>query len=158
MEFHDNYPQYELMAHHSEEEGVHKRKKLWKVFWIMLTITLVELAIGFYNDHFPRIALMIIFIGFTIAKAAYIVLSFMHLGDEKRAFKYTVLTPFTLFIIYLIWIVTTEGSYAGVPFRKSQMDKQIVKQQEEIRAHHGKGSQIKSEKRPGENQENTEHE
>ena len=28
-EFHDDYPQYELMAHHSDEAGVAKRKKLW---------------------------------------------------------------------------------------------------------------------------------
>ena len=31
MEFNDGAPQYELMAHHSEEEGAVKRKKLWRV-------------------------------------------------------------------------------------------------------------------------------
>ena len=28
-EFHDDYPQYEFMAHHSEEAGVGIRRKLW---------------------------------------------------------------------------------------------------------------------------------
>ncbi len=112
-EFNDNYPQYELMAHHSEEEGKAKRKKLWRVFWIMLGITLVELMVGFYNTHFSDIALKVIFIGFTIVKAGYIVLSFMHLGDEVKAFKYSVLVPFIVFIIYLVFIADLgEGTYA----------------------------------------------
>ena len=104
MEFNDNYPQYELMAHHSEEDGKKTRKKLWKVFWIMLGITIVELIVGFYNTHFPDLALKVIFIGFTIVKAGFIVLSFMHLGDEVKAFKYAVLVPFCVFIIYLVFI------------------------------------------------------
>jgi cytochrome c oxidase subunit 4 len=112
-EFNDNYPQYELMAHHSEEEGKKKRRKLWNVFWIMLGITLIELAVGFYNTAFSDIALKIIFIGFTIVKAGYIVLSFMHLGDEVKAFKYAVLGPFIVFILYLVFIADLgEGTYS----------------------------------------------
>lgn len=160
MEFHDNYPQYEMMSHHSNEEGVHKRKKLWRVFWIMLVITLVELVIGFYADSVPRMILMITFIVFTILKAAYIVLSFMHLGDEKKAFKYTILVPFSLFIIYLIWIITTEGTYAGVPFRKTQMDKNIVTQQEQLKEQHKTGGTHHKtpDNRPGENTGNSQKE
>lgn len=113
-EFHDDYPQYELMAQHSEAEGGTKRKKLWKVFWILLGITLIELIIGFYNSHFSKLSLMIIFIGFTVLKAFYIVYSFMHLGHEKKVMKWVVIAPFSLFVIYLIFIIATEGSYAMV--------------------------------------------
>lgn len=124
-EFNDNYPQYELMAHHSEEEGKTKRRKLWNVFWIMLGITLVELMVGFYNTHFSDIALKVIFIGFTIVKAGYIVLSFMHLGDEVKAFKYAVLVPFIVFIIYLVFIADLgEGTYAKK--YRMVMDKNIT--------------------------------
>ncbi|HRH03371.1 MAG TPA: cytochrome C oxidase subunit IV family protein [Bacteroidia bacterium] len=124
-EFNDNYPQYELMAHHSEEEGKIKRRKLWNVFWIMLGITLVELMVGFYNTHFSEIALKVIFIGFTIVKAGYIVLSFMHLGDEVKAFKYAVLVPFIVFIIYLVFIADLgEGTYAKK--YRMVMDKNIT--------------------------------
>ncbi len=124
-EFNDNYPQYELMAHHSEEEGKKKRRKLWNVFWIMLGITLVELMVGFYNTHFSEFALKVIFIGFTIVKAGYIVLSFMHLGDEVKAFKYAVLVPFIVFIIYLVFIADLgEGTYAKK--YRMVMDKNIT--------------------------------
>jgi cytochrome c oxidase subunit IV len=46
----------------------------------------------------------------TLVKAAYIVLIFMHLGDERKNLKYVVLLPYVIFIMYLIFI----GLYEGV--------------------------------------------
>jgi cytochrome c oxidase subunit IV len=138
-EFNDNYPQYELMAHHSEEDGKKKRRKLWNVFWIMLGITLVELMVGFYNTHFSDIALKIIFIGFTIVKAGYIVLSFMHLGDEVKAFKYAVLVPFIVFIIYLVFIADLgEGTYAKK--YRMVMDKNVTEHKASEHGEHSEGA------------------
>lgn len=114
MEFNDQYPQYETLAQHSEEEGRHKRKTLWKVFWIMLAITIVELVIGFYNSHFPKMALMFIFVIFTIVKAGYIVMAFMHLGHENKALKWVILGPYCSFILYLVYMgAINEGSYSN---------------------------------------------
>ena len=139
MEFHDNYPQYEMMSHHSEESGKKIRRKLWNVFWIMLGITIIELIVGFYNTHFPDIALKVIFIGFTIVKAAFIVLSFMHLGDEIKAFKYAVLGPFCVFIIYLVFMLDLgEGTYSK--HHRAQMDSKIKTNTEQAEgAEHAEG-------------------
>ena len=133
-EFHDDYPQYEFMAHHSEEEGKIKRRKLWNVFWIMLAITIVELIIGSYSlkwgllddTRHSSVLLKFIFIGLTIAKAFYIVLRFMHLGDEKKSMKYAILGPYTVFILYLVFIIVGEANYCKV--HKAKMDELIVKQ------------------------------
>jgi cytochrome c oxidase subunit IV len=137
-EFHDDYPQYEFMAHHSEEEGKKKRRKLWNVFWIMLAVTIVELIIGFQasdwgllnEDRTSSGTLKVIFIGLTILKAFYIVMSFMHLGDEKKSFKYSILAPYTVFIVYLIYIIIAEANYQK-PL-KEKMDSQIVDQKIEL--------------------------
>lgn len=113
--FNDGYPQYELMALHDEETGKVVRKKLWKVFWIMLVITIAELIIGFQAVDWglSKTLLKIIFISLTIVKAAYIVLSFMHLGDETKPLKFAVLVPFIVFILYLIMLVDIfEGTYS----------------------------------------------
>jgi cytochrome c oxidase subunit 4 len=133
-EFHDDYPQYELMAHHSEEEGKVKRRKLWNVFWIMLVVTIVELIIGFYasdwhllnDDRTSKVSLKVIFIGLTIGKAFFIVFSFMHLGHEKKWMKWCVLGPYMIFIIYLVFIIVGEANYSLV--HKEKMDELIVKQ------------------------------
>ncbi|MDQ3049166.1 MAG: cytochrome C oxidase subunit IV family protein [Bacteroidota bacterium] len=137
-EFHDDYPQYEFMAHHSEEEGKKKRKKLWLVFWIMLAVTIVELIIGFQaaawgllnEDRTSSGTLKFIFIGLTVLKAFYIVFSFMHLGHEKKAFKYSVLAPYLVFILYLVYIIVGEANYSLI--HKEKMDDLIVKQKLEL--------------------------
>ena len=98
MEFHDDYPQYELMAHHGEEEGKKARRKLWNVFWIMLAITIFELIVGFLapgKGWSGTTWLKVLFISLTIAKAGYIVIVFMHLGHEVKFFKY-------LFVLFLV--------------------------------------------------------
>ena len=139
-EFHDNYPQYELMAHHSEEEGGKIRKKLWRVFWIMLTVTLVELAVGFKAADLGvagSSGLIIFFIGFTVVKAFYIVYAFMHLGDEKSAMKWMIIAPFSFFIVYLAFMVSVgEGSYSMK--HRQEMDKQVIIQQLQLKqqTHH----------------------
>lgn len=134
-EFHDDYPQYELMAHHSEEAGKKKRRTLWNVFWIMLAITIVELIIGFQagkwhlTDPVNRtstIPLKFIFIGLTILKAFYIVFKFMHLGDERKSLKYSIIAPYTLFILYLVFVVVQEANYSLV--HKDKMDQNIIDQ------------------------------
>ena len=144
-EFHDDYPQYEFMAHHSEEAGKAKRKKLWKVFWIMLAVTILELVIGSYasklgllnDDRTSSITLKFIFIGLTLLKAGFIVLSFMHLGDEKKAMKWTILGPYSVFILYLVWLLVQEANYSKG--NKHPMDNIIVQQKIELNeaAKHG---------------------
>lgn len=134
-EFHDDYPNYEMMAHHSEEAGVGKRKKLWQVFWIMFGITILELVVGFkaeawglLTDHrATTTGLKIFFVFFTIAKAAFIVLSFMHLGDEQKSLKWVILGPYCTFIVYLAVMASIgEGGYSQ-PHR-ADMDHNVVSQ------------------------------
>jgi hypothetical protein len=54
----------------------------------------------------------------------------MHLGDEKKALKYSILAPYTIFILYLIYIIIAEAVYCGV--NKNKMDDLIVKQKIEL--------------------------
>jgi len=146
MEFHDNYPQYELMAHHSEEEGKKARRTLWNVFWIMLIITVVELIIGFMapgNGWSGTLWLKTLFITLTIAKAAFIVMAFMHLGHEDKFFKYTVLVPYTIFMVYTIFICLNEGTYSSRPENRTKLDPVLVQQQINLKSgHHATGGGI----------------
>ena len=157
-EFNDDYPEYELMAHHSEEVGKVTRKKLWRVFWIMFFITLGELVVGYnaeawglLDDHRATMfGLKVFFIFFTIAKASFIVLSFMHLGDEKKSLKWVILAPYCSFIVYLaVMAAIGEGSYSKM--RRSEMDPYVVKQAAEHKRkgggeHKEAGSEVKESK------------
>jgi cytochrome c oxidase subunit IV len=107
----DDVIEYSLDAHHSEEAGVKIRKKIWFVTFLLTVITAVEVALGAFikqgTDLWPFVKWG--FIILTLVKAAYIVLSFMHLGEERKSLKYVILVPYFIFIIYLIFILLTEG-------------------------------------------------
>ena len=108
----DDIIEYSLDTHHDESTGVQMRKKIWKVTAYLTIITIVEVALGaFIKQHsaiWPFVKWS--FIALTLVKAAYIVLVFMHLGDEKKILKYVILLPYFVFIAYLIFIGLTEGS------------------------------------------------
>ncbi len=91
--------------HH--EHGSLSTKLIWKVFWILLAVTIFEVAISFTG--LSKELLMLTFIVLTIVKSYYIVGYFMHLKYEVVPFRWTILLPFLL-IVYLIFIALYEGS------------------------------------------------
>jgi caa(3)-type oxidase subunit IV len=140
MEFHDDYPHYEVMSNHDEEYGKKARRKLWNVFWLMLIVTIAELIVGFIapsKGWSGTLALKVFFISFTLVKAGAIVWWFMHLGNEVKPFKYTILLPYSVLILYTIFILLTEGTYAGGSGRFAKLDPIFKKQQEELKLRHG---------------------
>ena len=103
---------YSVSANHSEEAGKGIRKKIYTVTALLTIITIVEIFMGVVfkrNGTFMWESIKLAFVVLTLVKAAYIVLVFMHLGDERKNLKYVVLLPYALFILYLIFIATTEG-------------------------------------------------
>lgn len=104
---------YSLQAHHSEEKGVEKRKTIVRVTVILSLITAVEVVLGVFfkrSETFEWSMIKWSFIVMTLVKAGYIVMSFMHLGDERKNLRNVVLIPYMLFVVYLIFIALYEGS------------------------------------------------
>ena len=105
----DSYP---LNAHHSEEEGVKIRKNIIFVTVLLTVITAVEVAMGVIfkrSETFSWEMIKWTFVALTLVKAGYIVMSFMHLGEERSVMKKTILIPYLVFIVYLVFIALTEG-------------------------------------------------
>ncbi len=107
----DDVIEYSLDAHHSEEHGKEIRKKIWKVTLLLTVITIIEVALGAYikqsSSAWPFVKWS--FIIMTLLKAGYIVMVFMHLGDERKGLRYVILVPYFLFMLYLIFIALTEA-------------------------------------------------
>lgn len=101
---------------HGEEAGRKIRKNIVKVTLILSVITAVEVLVGVYfgRGTVSDTTWFIIkwsYILLTLVKAGYIVLSFMHLGDERKSARMVILVPYFLFMGYLIFIALTESSY-----------------------------------------------
>ncbi|RYD82781.1 MAG: caa(3)-type oxidase [Sphingobacteriales bacterium] len=108
--------------HHFDvvEKGLHHvnstKKEIWKVFFIMLGITVLEFLIALtpvIKENLGRSTVIVIFFALTILKAFYIVGYFMHLKHEKINLAYTILLPI-LFILYLIALLIFEGGASTV--------------------------------------------
>lgn len=111
----DDVIEYSLDTHHSEEEGKKVRKKIWFVTLLLTVVTAVEVILGAMVKQGSSMwtTVKVLFIILTLLKAGYIVLTFMHLGDEKKALKWIILLPYLIFIAYLMFIAFNEGSAVG---------------------------------------------
>lgn len=92
---------------------------IWKVFWILLIVTAVEVALGIIKPLFLIDTIFLgtklinhVFIVLTIVKAAYIVNVFMHLGFERKSLKWTILVPAFILVPYLLFILFSEAGHA----------------------------------------------
>ena len=114
----DDIIEYSLDAHHSEQEGKKIRKKIIFVTVLLSVITLVEVAMGIIwgkstvdPEGLKWLSIKSTFIILTLLKAGYIVMVFMHLGDERKSLRNVILIPYAIFIVYLLFILLTESTF-----------------------------------------------
>ena len=89
------------------------RKKIAFVTILLTLITAVEVGMGIIfkrAETFTWETIKWTFIVMTLVKAGYIVMVFMHLGDERKNLRNTILVPYLVFIGYLIFICLTEAA------------------------------------------------
>jgi cytochrome c oxidase subunit IV len=89
---------------HNEHHDYHGgTKEIWRTFWILLILTIVELVLGFLMIGMTSFGWILLIKGTIIilmlAKAFYIVAYFMHLKAEIRNLIMTIVVPLSL----LIW-------------------------------------------------------
>lgn len=86
----------------------HGTKALWRTFWILLFVTILDIVLYFSMD--PGTARNAIFIIMGLVKAAFIVYVFMHLTYEKKTLKMSIVLPM-LFVVYLILFLVREAEF-----------------------------------------------
>ena len=107
-------------------EHVSNIGRIWKVFGILSAVTVVEVYLGilkpdflFMNDFLSMNLLNWVFYALTIFKAYYIVYAFMHMEGEKSSLRSAVIFPVIFLILYLLFILLTEGDYIYEVFKNS---------------------------------------
>jgi cytochrome c oxidase subunit 4 len=129
---------------HAEEHSF-DTKAIWRTFWILLAITIVELilAILHYSTGFPpKLLLNGVFVILTLAKAFYIVAEFMHLRHEIKNMIMTIAVPALLFLWFLGAFLWDGDSYRNL---KNRYDRHHKEQSTPKKAPDGHGTQ-----KPGE--------
>jgi cytochrome c oxidase subunit 4 len=90
-----------------EARDEQKIKKIWKTALILLAITVVEFIMAFTMER--GFILYFLFIALTVWKAKYIMMEFMHLGDEVKPLFYSIIVPL-IFLVWLVIALVKEGS------------------------------------------------
>ena len=111
----DDLIEYSLQTHHDEDQGKKIRRKIWIVTLLLTVVTVVEVALGAMIKQSSSYwwVVKIIFIVLTLLKAGYIVMTFMHLGDERKWLRNLILIPYFMFMLYLIFIAVYEALAVG---------------------------------------------
>ncbi len=99
-----------------------KVKRIWKVFWVLLVLTILELACGLTIYQLDKgdpaysaiLSIKIVIIIFTLAKAFYIISIFMHLGDEIRMMILSIGIPMCLFIWFIVAFLADGNSFKNL--------------------------------------------
>jgi cytochrome c oxidase subunit IV len=102
MQFQENKSTLEVQPKNQQ-----KINKIWKTAGILLAITVVEFIMAFTMDR--GFILYFLFMALTVWKAKYIMMEFMHLGEEAKPLFYSIIVP----LIFLVWLVIAlmkEGS------------------------------------------------
>ena len=109
MEFYTKPGDYDAINYmpHTESHGT---KELWRTFWILLGITILDFIL-YFSMTSPDIKMLrnIIFIFMGLVKAYFIVGAFMHLKNEKISLALIILVP-TIFIVGLVMGLLYEGN------------------------------------------------
>ncbi|WP_298118868.1 cytochrome C oxidase subunit IV family protein [Flavobacterium sp.] len=110
------------MAHaHESNTG-----RIWKVFWFLSAVTIVEVVLGIFKPEALHMTNFLgtnllnwIFIILTLVKAYGIVWAFMHMEGETAALRRSVVWTVIFLVIYLTFILLTEGNYIYGVFKNS---------------------------------------
>ncbi|MFV7234430.1 MULTISPECIES: cytochrome C oxidase subunit IV family protein [Flavobacterium] len=107
-------------------EHVSNTGRIWKVFGILSAVTIIEVYLGILKPDFLHMNSFLsmnllnwIFYALTIFKAYYIVWAFMHMEGEKSTLRSAVVFPVIFLILYLLFILLTEGNYIYEVFKNS---------------------------------------
>ena len=114
-------------------------KAIWRTFWILLGITVIEIGLAFLaleTGFPPKFVLNGVFVILTFAKAFYIVAEFMHLRHELKNMIMTIAVPMLLFIWFIIAFLWDGSSYKNLrDTHNPQLKKEPVKTEQHSGAH-----------------------
>src|SRR5579863_6151635 len=98
----------------AHQEPEFSTKPIWRTFWVLLGITLVELTLATIHlktGFPPKFVLNGMYLILTLAKAFYIIAEFMHLRHEIKNMIMTIAVPALLFVWFIVAFLWDGNSY-----------------------------------------------
>jgi cytochrome c oxidase subunit 4 len=93
-------------AAHGHAAGEHKHPNYMNIFWVLLVLTIVELAVVFLP--FGKFTNGTMLCALALAKAAVVAMYFMHLRFELRTLALIAITPLVIATL-LLFVIMPDG-------------------------------------------------
>jgi caa(3)-type oxidase subunit IV len=81
----------------------HSTSAYIKIFWLLLVLTIVEVAIVYMG--LPKMLLASLLVIFAVWKAALVAMHFMHLKFEKKTLAMIAIVPFVLCVFLILMLL-----------------------------------------------------
>jgi caa(3)-type oxidase subunit IV len=97
---------HDLTEAHAPETGAphaNHRRDYWRIFWVLLVLTILEVAISYAK--IDKRAISAIMVALALSKAAFVGLYYMHLKYEKRSLQWLAFTPLPLAAFYAVFLM-----------------------------------------------------
>lgn len=85
------------------ENGHKEHPKYMNIFWWLLALTIIEVAVAI--PEYSIVLKAILLIGLACSKAALVAIYFMHLKFERKILTIIVLTPFIICVFLVIMLM-----------------------------------------------------
>jgi cytochrome c oxidase subunit IV len=112
------------MSHAHEHTS--NTKRIWKVFFFLSAVTIVEVYLGIIRPDFLYLhnflsmnLLNWVFIILTLVKAYGITWAFMHMEGERASLRWAVVATVIFLVLYLLFILLVEADYVFEVFKNS---------------------------------------
>ena len=97
------------------QDGHKEHPKYFKIFWWLLALTIIEVAVAI--PEYSIVLKAILLIGLACSKAALVAIYFMHLKFERKTLAAIVITPFLICVFLVIMLMpdlTSDDRLEGV--------------------------------------------
>ncbi len=81
----------------------HAEPNYISIFWWLLALTILEIAVIY--APFARLFIIILLVGFALAKAALVAMYFMHLKFEKATLAMIAVTPLIICLFLILMLL-----------------------------------------------------
>ena len=85
------------------QDGHKEHPKYMNIFWWLLALTIIEVAIAI--PEYAFIIKAILLVGLACGKAALVAIYFMHLKFERKTLAVIVITPFIICVFLVIMLM-----------------------------------------------------
>ena len=85
------------------ENGHKEHPKYFRIFWWLLALTIIEVAVAI--PDYAVVLKAILLIGLACSKAALVAIYFMHLKFERKTLAVIVITPFLICVFLVIMLM-----------------------------------------------------